>query len=125
MTSTPTCGCFTSVIVFKCQIKSNSIQDTTTLRICHQCFTHEQMQHTAEVDALDQLILIEASQHTTQPIPDPISTHTPVPVSNTSAITSSPITQLHSSYNVSHLPKLNVPILHSKPSTVAIILELF
>ena len=68
-----------------------------------------------QVDGPDKLILIEASHYTTQPIPDPISTYIPVPVSNTSTITSSPTTQLHLSYNVSHLPKLNVPFYTANP----------
>ena len=67
-----------------------------------------------QVDASHQLVSIEPSHHITPPIPDPIGTHAPVPVNNTSAITS-PTTQLHSSYNVSRLPKLNMPFYAGDP----------
>ena len=57
-----------------------------------------------QVDA--SLISLEASNHTTQLIPDPITTH--VPVSGNNTITSSSTAQPHSSYIVSHSPKLNI-----------------
>ena len=68
-----------------------------------------------QVDAPHQHISIEASHHITPLILNPISTHAPVPVNNTSAITSSPATQLHLSYNVSRLPKLNMPFYSGDP----------
>ena len=68
-----------------------------------------------QVDAPHQYISTEASHHITPLIPNPISSHAPVPVNNTNAITSSPTTQLHSSYNVSRLPKLNMPFYAGDP----------
>ena len=65
------------------------------------------------IDVPDQPISLEASNHTTQPIPDPVSTHVPVSVNDT--VTSSATAQPHSSYNVSRLPKLNMPFYAGDP----------
>ena len=66
-----------------------------------------------QIDKSDQSISLEALNHATQPIPDPISTH--VPVSANSTITSSATAQPHPSYNVSRLPKLNMPFYAGDP----------
>ena len=68
-----------------------------------------------QVNAPHQHISIETSHHITPLIPNLIGTHAPVPVNNTNAITSSLTTQLHSSYNVSRLPKLNMPFYAGDP----------
>ena len=66
-----------------------------------------------QIHESDQSISLVASNHATQPIPDPISTHVPVSANNT--ITSSAISQPHPSYNVSRLPKLNMPFYARDP----------
>ena len=93
------------------ELPSESAIDTLHVSNC----STQQNLTVPQVDAPHQHISIEASHHITPLISNPIGTHAPVPVNNTNAITSSPTTQLHSSYNVSRLPKLNISLYTGDP----------
>ena len=87
MTSTPTRKRFIrSAIVINSQIEGNT---RNTLQATSKSAAGTDSSHVSnsgkqqnliveQVDESDQSISLEASNHATQPIPDPISTHVPV-----------------------------------------------